>query len=247
MCCRGPVVYFAAAPNALQEFLFESHQRSRYRTLSQRTIDPASGSLDSFLRSHVVHEGHSCRTAVWFLAPSGRNSTARRKIPFGSFDILSDEAVRQGLKEHSQWPTYPQFYHQGELVGGLDIVKEIREDDTLRNQLGIAEDVRSEPVLTLDERLGKLVKQHPVMLFMKGLPSAPRCGFSRQMVVLLDEEQISYDTFDILQDEEVRQGLKKFSDWPTYPQLYVNGDLIGGLDIVKEMKEDSSLKEALGA
>lgn len=83
---------------------------------------------------------------------------------------------------------------------------------------------------------------------MKGLPSAPRCGFSRQIVELLDNENISYDSFDILQDETVREGLKQFSDWPTFPQLYVNGDLVGGLDIVMELKEENggSLKEALG-
>lgn len=74
------------------------------------------------------------------------------------------------------------------------------------------------------------------MLFMKGNPSEPKCGFSRQVVALLNDESIQFGTFDILNDEEVRQGLKQFSNWPTYPQLYVNGALIGGLDILKEMK-----------
>ena len=80
---------------------------------------------------------------------------------------------------------------------------------------------------------------------MKGLPSAPRCGFSRQIVEMLDEEGASYDSFNILEDEEVRQGLKTYSDWPTFPQLYVDGDLIGGLDIVKEMKESDELSDLL--
>lgn len=170
-------------------------------------------------------------------------------IPFGSFDILSDEAVRQGLKTYSDWPTYPQLYVQGELMGGLDIMKEMKEEEGgLRVQLNIAVDAVSTPGQSLTERLTQLVKRDRVMLFMKGLPSAPRCGFSRQIVDLLNEENISYDSFDILQDEEVREGLKKFSDWPTYPQLYVNGELVGGLDIVTELKEDNggSLKEALG-
>ena len=168
-------------------------------------------------------------------------------IPFGSFDILTDEAVRQGLKKHSDWPTYPQIYVKGELVGGLDILKEMQQEGSLRKQLGIVDySASTEKEPSLDERLGQLVKRHRVMLFMKGLPSAPRCGFSRQMVEILDAEKISYDSFDILQDEEVRQGLKKYSDWPTFPQLYVDGDLIGGLDIVKEMTQDGSLREALG-
>jgi len=86
----------------------------------------------------------------------------------------------------------------------------------------------------LDTRLGKLVKAAPVMLFMKGTPAAPQCGFSRQLVALLREKEVRYGFFNILADNDVRQGLKVFSDWPTFPQLYVQGELIGGLDIVKE-------------
>lgn len=73
------------------------------------------------------------------------------------------------------------------------------------------------------------------MLFMKGDASQPRCGFSSQIIQILNDQAIAYSTFDILSDEEVRQGLKTFSDWPTFPQLYVKGELVGGLDIVKEM------------
>lgn len=101
--------------------------------------------------------------------------------------------------------------------------------------------------LSLDERLKGLINQSRIMLFMKGLPSAPRCGFSRKMVDILENEGCSYGSFDILTDDEVRQGLKTHSDWPTYPQLYVSGELVGGLDIVKEMQEDGSLKDTLEA
>ncbi|KAL1964824.1 hypothetical protein VTN77DRAFT_6326 [Rasamsonia byssochlamydoides] len=83
-------------------------------------------------------------------------------------------------------------------------------------------------------RLAELVKAAPVMLFMKGTPSAPQCGFSRQIVNILRERGVKYGFFNILADEDVRQGLKEFADWPTYPQLWVNGELVGGLDIVKE-------------
>lgn len=93
-----------------------------------------------------------------------------------------------------------------------------------------------------------------VMLFMKGTPSAPQCGFSRQLVSLLRENQVKYGTlsrgepcvrsadnslgfFNILADDDVRQGLKEYSEWPTFPQLYTNGELVGGLDIVKEELE----------
>lgn len=102
------------------------------------------------------------------------------------------------------------------------------------------------------------------MVFMKGSSSAPRCGnsnvlapficnrmfnffkgFSKQLVALLTECNADYQTFDILEDEQVRQGLKEYSNWPTYPQLYINGELVGGLDIVKEMFESGELQSML--
>ncbi|TGO30042.1 hypothetical protein BPAE_0008g00340 [Botrytis paeoniae] len=86
----------------------------------------------------------------------------------------------------------------------------------------------------LHARLSNLVKAAPVMLFMKGTPSAPQCGFSRQLVALLREKSVKYGFFNILADDEVRQGLKEFADWPTFPQLWMDGELVGGLDIVKE-------------
>ena len=84
----------------------------------------------------------------------------------------------------------------------------------------------------LYSRLGNLVKAAPVMLFMKGTPSSPQCGFSRQLVGILRENGVKYGFFNILADDEVRQGLKEYSDWPTFPQLYTSGELVGGLDIV---------------
>lgn len=84
----------------------------------------------------------------------------------------------------------------------------------------------------LFKRLADLVKAAPVMLFMKGTPSGPQCGFSRQMVAILRENSVKYGFFNILADDEVRQGLKEFADWPTFPQLWIDGELVGGLDIV---------------
>lgn len=81
------------------------------------------------------------------------------------------------------------------------------------------------------------------MLFMKGSPQAPRCKFSRAMVDLLAGAGAQYGSFDILSDQGVRQGLKKFSNWPTYPQLYVGGKLLGGLDVVKELQEEGELAD----
>ncbi|CDF88493.1 probable Monothiol glutaredoxin-4 [Zygosaccharomyces bailii] len=90
----------------------------------------------------------------------------------------------------------------------------------------------------LNSRLTKLTQAAPVMLFMKGSPSEPKCGFSRQMVGILREHQVRFGFFDILKDQSVREGLKKFSDWPTFPQLYISGEFQGGLDIIKESLEE---------
>ncbi|KAK3310340.1 thioredoxin-like protein [Chaetomium strumarium] len=92
----------------------------------------------------------------------------------------------------------------------------------------------------LFRRLGDLVKAAPVMLFMKGTPSEPKCGFSRQMVGILRDNAVKYGFFNILADDEVRQGLKEYADWPTYPQLWVDGELVGGLDILKEELESNA-------
>ncbi|CAF9908278.1 MAG: monothiol glutaredoxin grx4 [Heterodermia speciosa] len=89
----------------------------------------------------------------------------------------------------------------------------------------------------LNKRLAELVKAAPVMLFMKGTPSTPQCGFSRTLVGLLREKGVRYGFFNILADEDVRQGLKVWADWPTFPQLWMGGELVGGLDIVKEELE----------
>lgn len=107
-----------------------------------------------------------------------------------------------------------------------------------------AGDAAAPPALTPEQtkealfaRLAELVKAAPVMLFMKGTPSAPQCGFSRQLSGLLRERSVKYGFFNILADEDVRQGLKEFADWPTFPQLWVKGELVGGLDIVSVLPE----------
>ena len=101
-------------------------------------------------------------------------------------------------------------------------------------------------VTPLEQRLHALVNQAPIMLFMKGSPSNPCCGFSKQVVDLLRTAGItSYGHFDILQDDEVRQGLKTYSNWPTFPQLYAQGELVGGLDIAKELFAEGSLRKEL--
>eukprot|EP01097_Dermamoeba_algensis_P008209 TRINITY_DN5376_c0_g1_i1.p1 TRINITY_DN5376_c0_g1~~TRINITY_DN5376_c0_g1_i1.p1 ORF type:complete len:350 (+),score=97.24 TRINITY_DN5376_c0_g1_i1:34-1050(+) len=164
----------------------------------------------------------------------------KNNIKFGSFNILTDEEVRQGLKSFSNWPTYPQLYISGKLVGGLDIVKELDEEGELKNMIPPEAAAGS-----LEDRLKKLIAKENVMVFMKGSPAEPECGFSAKLVEILNKTGVKYGTFDILKDEEVRQGLKTFSNWPTYPQVYVSSKLVGGLDIIKELDEDGSLVSTL--
>ncbi|KAJ9565874.1 hypothetical protein OSB04_001840 [Centaurea solstitialis] len=161
------------------------------------------------------------------------------KVDFKTFDILSDEEVRQGLKVYSNWSSYPQLYIKSELIGGSDIVLEMQKSGELEKVLV------EKGIIPLEERLKKLVNSTPVLLFMKGTPEAPQCGFSSKVVNALKEEGIKFGSFDILTDEEVRQGLKKFSNWPTFPQLYYKGELIGGCDIILELKSNGELASTL--
>lgn len=220
--------------------------------------------------------------------------------------------MRQYVKYTSGWPTYPQLYRAGALLGGVEIVSELLASSRLVSTLapdGSAEaaasggagaggasasvaptplpssssssaaaagaagasaagaapaaDAAAAPAApapkkkavpaapieltpALRERLEALVRSARVMLFMKGVPDAPECGFSSSIVKLLRAQEVPFGSFDILRDEGVRQGLKAVFNWPTFPQVYVDGKLIGGLDIVREMAEDGPLKEQFG-
>ncbi|KAL3162517.1 hypothetical protein ABBQ32_010174 [Trebouxia sp. C0010 RCD-2024] len=164
-------------------------------------------------------------------------------VPFDSHDILKDEELRQGLKDYSQWPTYPQLYVKGELLGGCDVILEMQQDGELKH--AINETLGAGSAAPVEQRIHKLLKDNPVMLFMKGSREEPRCGFSQRVVAALQAIQEPFKTFDILSDEDVRQGLKKMFDWPTFPQLYVNGELLGGCDIITEMANSGDLQETV--
>jgi monothiol glutaredoxin len=96
-------------------------------------------------------------------------------------------------------------------------------------------------------RIAKLVQANDIVLFMKGTPLFPQCGFSSRAITILDRLGANYETVDVLQDPELRQGIKEYSDWPTVPQLYVKGEFVGGSDIMMEMFENGELQQLLGA
>ncbi len=99
----------------------------------------------------------------------------------------------------------------------------------------------------LNTRIKNLISSSPIFLFMKGTPQSPMCGFSANVVRILDSHSVSYHTFNILSDMDIREGVKAFSNWPTYPQLYIKGQLVGGSDIVTEMHQNGELKDVLKA
>lgn len=101
----------------------------------------------------------------------------------------------------------------------------------------------SEPAV--HDSIQKLIEENPVMLFMKGTPAFPQCGFSATVVAILDHLGVDYESANVLEDQDIREGVKSFSNWPTIPQLYVKGEFLGGCDIAKEMFQSGELKTLL--
>jgi len=99
--------------------------------------------------------------------------------------------------------------------------------------------------VTINERIEQQLKEFPVLVYIKGTPDFPQCGFSAQVVGALKQCETRFAFVNILEDPELRAGLKEYSEWPTFPQLYVKGELLGGCDIIVEMFESGDLKKAL--
>jgi monothiol glutaredoxin len=112
----------------------------------------------------------------------------------------------------------------------------------LNNESEVTELNKSQPLMG---QIDSLIKGHKIILFMKGNAQSPMCGFSANTVGILKNLGVPFKTFNILNDPEIRQGLKEYSNWPTYPQLYINGKLIGGNDIVTEMYQSGDLQELI--
>ncbi|KAG6816671.1 hypothetical protein H0H87_004031 [Tephrocybe sp. NHM501043] len=142
-------------------------------------------------------------------------------------------ALTQALAKHGAGPAAPKPQSQ------------TTQAPTPASDVAMNAAEKEETPEELEKRMRALMNQSKVVLFMKGNPEAPRCGFSRKISALLKENNVEFSHFDILNDEAVRQGLKKLNDWPTFPQLIINGELVGGLDIVQEMAESGELKDAI--
>lgn len=110
---------------------------------------------------------------------------------------------------------------------------------------------QGQPIMDVDKskelnaQIEGLIASDKIFLFMKGTPQAPMCGFSANVISLLNHYGVAYKTFDILSDMEIRQGVKEYANWPTFPQLYINKELVGGNDIVMELYENKELEGLL--
>ena len=128
------------------------------------------------------------------------------------------------------------------MIGDLDAMSQMFENEEFRTKL------KEMKTKNADVSLENLIRQAPLMLFIKGTAETPRCGFTKELLNLLAKANITeYKTFDILSDENVRQKIKEFSSWQTYPQIYFNGNFIGGLDVLKQMQENGTLVSTLTA
>ena len=99
--------------------------------------------------------------------------------------------------------------------------------------------------MTTEDKISNLIEENKILLFMKGNPKFPQCGFSSLACQILDASGANYETVDVLQDQDIREGIKTYSNWPTIPQLYINKEFIGGADILKEMYESGELTKVI--
>lgn len=161
----------------------------------------------------LVMKGTPSQPKCGFSRQAAEMLASNKIQPFATFDILTNPAVRQGLKVFCDWPTYPMLFVKGELLGGLDIMKEMQEEReftmealglisaTTTTSTTLSTNDENESKTTLEDRLKALIQQKRIMLFMKGNPSQPKCGFSASIVELLDSfvnDVVSYDTFGTL-------------------------------------------------
>ncbi|PFH32937.1 glutaredoxin domain-containing protein [Besnoitia besnoiti] len=178
-------------------------------------------------------------------------------VALGTVDVTNERCLAHACSV-TEAPT-TLFYEDGEFLGRLvgahppmateamtcwvDSGREALQRVLMDMQPG-EQPARPHAELSLPERLRQLINSHPVMVFMKGKREAPFCRFSKQlMAIFAAEGLVLFGTFDVFDDEQVREGLKTYSNWPTYPQVYVKGELIGGVDIIRALCEDGTFAD----
>ena len=136
-------------------------------------------------------------------------------------------------------PTFILLFSQviaGKVEGAdIPLLKKVLETTLPQSHLTALIQPSTLTIQTTQQKIKLLTMSNEIMIFIKGTPKDPKCGFSRECCELMNELRLEYGTYDILSNEEIRQGLKIYSEWPTFPQVYVDGAFIGGVDILKEM------------
>lgn len=182
--------------------------------------------------SFILLRGHTLLSRI-----SGANAAAL-SAAVSAHIAPAKSSTNGSLSKTSAAPRAASNVYEGE-TGRNGAAPALDEDED--------DDVVPESEDEIFARCKKLMNQERVMLFMKGDPETPRCGFSQKTINLLRQEKVDFGHYDILKDENVRQGLKKLNEWPTFPQIIVNGELIGGLDILKESIETGEFKDMIQA
>lgn len=234
---KGPIPqceFLLARPWPLCRNLHDSLLLPHYTHVLQTTQVEAESQPDvseSFdvdsVPTFVLLRGHTLLSRV-----SGANASALASAVAAHAASPSAEARKGPSSSTASQPQAAPSTYPGAAEGSID-------------SHSLHQPPENESEEELFERCSKIMNSNKVMVFMKGNPEQPRCGFSQKTVALLKGEGVGFGTFDILQDEAVRQGMKKLNDWPTFPQIFVQGQLIGGLDILKEQIETGEFKELL--
>lgn len=161
-------------------------------------------------------------------------------LDFKLIDLKEVPSIKKGIQastsEETQLPIL--FYEGKPLLAGQELLDKAKSDDNMKSIIDVS-CYRGDT----NSLLTRLVNMRPLMIFIKGTPSNPQCGFTRTLLGILDNLNLDYGFFNILQDEFIRENLKHYSNWKTYPQVYLKGELVGGLDIIKEMIEEGEFQK----
>jgi Grx4 family monothiol glutaredoxin len=211
----------------------DDHKTAPVYTELNKTI--SSDKLVLFVTSNFEGEeeiAKRCDNTMRYLQLKG--------LLFRLIDLKTNQALRKALEStHPQGLDLPILYHNGqELHSGDELFKKASSADDFKSEIDVS-CFRGDT----NALLTQLVNMRPLMIFIKGTPSNPQCGFTRTLLGELEKLNLEFGFFNILQDEFIRENLKHFSNWKTYPQVYIKGELVGGLDILKELIEEGEFQK----
>lgn len=174
---------------------------------------------------------------VWRKEKNRMNITCRRLLSRSMLRNVSHSSFRKGFKALPSLQAHQKFFSSGKIGEDGDTDTDFQPTSKIKTT--------SEDKTEIFDFLRNAINSYDVLLFMKGSPKAPQCGFSARVVQILQNEKVDFHSADVLANHEIREAIKEFSDWPTIPQLYVKGDFVGGCDIVSEMVASGELTELL--